>query len=270
MKQLILCLTLLGASLSFSGCYTNPVTGRSSINLVDESTMRSLATQQYASFLSQNPPVPKSGSRDAEMVQRVGSRLANAVQTYLSQKGQASLIAGYNWEFHLVNNKEANAWCMPGGKVVVYSGIMPLVQNEAGLAVVLGHEIAHAVSRHGNERMSQELMVQMGGEALSTALVNKPAQTQNIFASIYGIGSQLGTLAYSRKQESEADHVGLIFMAMAGYNPNEAVPFWQRMSAAGGPKPPEILSTHPADATRIQNIKSWLPEALKYYKPAGR
>lgn len=270
MKKLIVCLLLAGASLSIDSCYTNPVTGRSSVNLVDESTMRTMATQQYATFLSQNPAVPATSSRDAEMVQRVGSRLASAVQTYLAEKGQSSLIAGYNWEFHLVNNKEANAWCMPGGKVVVYSGIMPLVQNEAGLAVVLGHEIAHAISRHSNERMSQELLAQMGGEALSVALANKPAQTQNIFASLYGVGSQLGTLAYSRKQESEADHIGLIFMAIAGYNPNEAVPFWQRMTAQGGNKPPEILSTHPADATRIRDIKSWIPEAMKYYRPAGR
>ncbi len=268
MKKLILCLLLLGSSMAIDSCYTNPVTGRSSVNLVDEGTMRSLASKEYASFLSQNPPVASKGSRDAEMVQRVGSRLASAVKSYLDSKGQSSLIAGYQWEFHLVNNKEANAWCMPGGKVVVYSGIMPIVQNEAGLAVVLGHEIAHAISRHGNERMSQALLVQMGGEALSVALANKPAETQNIFASLYGVSSQLGTLAYSRKQESEADHVGLIFMALAGYNPNEAVPFWQRMAVSGGPKPPEILSTHPADATRIKNLREWLPEALKYYKPA--
>jgi predicted Zn-dependent protease len=270
MKKLLICLLLSVAALSVESCYTNPVTGRSSVNLVDESTMRTMATQQYATFLSQNPAVPGTSSRDAEMVQRVGSRLASAVQTYLSQKGETNLIAGYKWEFHLVNNNEANAWCMPGGKVVVYSGIMPLVQNEAGLAVVLGHEIAHAVSRHSNERMSQELLVQMGGEALTAALSSKPAQTQNIFASLYGVGSQLGTLAYSRKQESEADRIGLIFMALAGYNPNEAIPFWQRMAAQGGSKPPVFLSTHPADAKRISDIKSWIPEAMKYYRPAGR
>jgi predicted Zn-dependent protease len=232
--------------------------------------MRTMATQQYATFLSQNPAVPTTSSRDADMVQRVGSRLATAVQTYLSQKGQTSLISGYQWEFHLVNNNEANAWCMPGGKVVVYSGLMPLVQNEAGLAVVLGHEIAHAISRHSNERMSQQLLAQMGGEALSVAVSSKPAQTQQIFNTVVGIGAQGTLLAYSRKQESEADHIGLIFMAQAGYNPNEAVPFWQRMAAKGGAKPPEILSTHPADATRIRDIQKWVPEAMTYYRPAGR
>ena len=232
--------------------------------------MRTLATQQYATFLTQNPPVGATGSRDAEMVQRVGSRLAAAVQAYFSQKGQSNLIAGYQWQFNLVNSSQANAWCMPGGKVVVYSGIMPLVQNETGLATVLGHEIAHAVSRHGNERMSQGLLVQAGGAALSVALSNQPGQTQNIFNSVYGVGGQLGTLAYSRTHESEADHIGLIFMALAGYNPTEAVAFWQRMAAQGGQKPPQILRTHPADATRIKQIQAWLPEAMNNYKPAGR
>ncbi len=270
MKRITLALVLALAMGVTEGCYKNPVTGRSSVNLVDEGQMRSLATQQYATFLSQNPPVSTNGSRDAEMVQRVGSRLAAAVQQYLTQKGQQSLIAGYQWQFNLVSNSQANAWCMPGGKVVVYSGIMPLVQNETGLATVLGHEIAHAVSRHGNERMSQELLVQAGGAALSVALANKPGQTQSIFNAVYGVGGQLGTLAYSRKHESEADHIGLIFMALAGYNPSEAVNFWQRMSANAGQKPPEILSTHPADATRINQIREWLPEAMTYYKPATR
>jgi predicted Zn-dependent protease len=270
MKKILLSLAIAASALTFDSCYKNPVTGRTSLNIVPESEMRTMATQQYATFLSQNPPVAKTGSRDAEMVQRVGSRLASAVQSYLSQKGQADLIAGYQWDFNLINSNEANAWCMPGGKVVVYSGIMPLVQNEAGLAVVLGHEIAHAISRHGNERMSQGLAAEFGGQALSVALSSKPAQTAALFNTVYGVGSQLGTLAYGRRQESEADHIGLIFMAIAGYNPNEAVPFWQRMASKGGSKPPEILSTHPADATRIKDIQKWLPEALTYYKPAGR
>ena len=270
MKKILLALSLAASVVALDACYKNPVTGRSSVNLVDEGTMRSMATQEYTTFLSQNPPVSSGGSRDAEMVQRVGSRLATAVQTYLAQKGQSSLISGYQWQFNLVNNNEANAWCMPGGKVVVYSGIMPLVQNETGLATVLGHEIAHAISRHGNERMSQQLLTQGGGIALSVALSSQPAQTQNIYNSVYGVGSQLGTLSYSRKHESEADHIGLIFMALAGYNPAEAVNFWQRMAAQSGQKPPQILSTHPSDATRIEQIKKWLPEALNYYKPASR
>lgn len=230
--------------------------------------MRSMAVQQYATFLSQNPPIA-AGNKDAEMVQRVGSRLAAAVQTFLSQKGQSNLISGYKWEFNLVNDNQANAWCMPGGKVVVYTGIMPLVQNENGLATVLGHEIAHAIARHGNERMSQELAAQLGGEALSVAMSKQPGQTRDIFNAVYGVGSQVGMLTYSRTHESEADHMGLIFMALAGYNPQEAIGFWQRMAAQSqsGQKPPEILSTHPSDATRIKNIQKWLPEAMKYYKP---
>lgn len=268
MKRITLAVALALAMSVNEGCYTNPVTGRSSVNLVDEGQMRTLATQQYATFLAQNPAVTANGNRDAEMVQRVGSRLAAATQQYLASKGQQSLISGYQWQFNLVNNAQANAWCMPGGKVVVYSGIMPLVQNETGLATVVGHEIAHAVARHGNERMSQELLVQAGGSALSVALANRPGQTQNIFNAVYGVGGQLGTLAYSRKHESEADHMGLIFMAMAGYNPSEAINFWQRMSSNAGQKPPEILSTHPADATRIKQIRDWLPDAMKYYKPA--
>ncbi|XZF13862.1 M48 family metallopeptidase [Chitinophagaceae bacterium MMS25-I14] len=258
--------TLLLAAVFFSACYKNPVTGRKSLNLVDEGTMNSLSSQQYGTFITANKPV--HGTKDAEMVQRVGSRMSAAVQQYLSRMGQQSLIQNYKWEFNLVNNGEANAWCMPGGKVVVYSGIMPVVQNETALAVVLGHEIAHAIARHGNERMSQQLVVEGGGQMLSAALANEPAQTQNIFNEVYGITGQLGVLLpYSRKHESEADHMGLIFMALAGYDPNEAVGFWQRMAIkSAGSKPPVFLSTHPDDAQRIDQIKQWVPDAMKYYK----
>lgn len=266
MRRYLLVCALFVCALGLSACYKNPVTGRSSVNLASEDEMRAMAVQQYAAFLAENPPV-SGGSKDAEMVQRIGSRMAAAVQTFLQQKGQSSLISGYKWEFNLVNNNQANAWCMPGGKVVVYSGILPLTQNENGLATVMGHEIAHAVARHGNERMSQELMVQYGGQALSAVTATQSAATRDLFNAVYGVGSQVGTLTYSRKHESEADHMGLIFMALAGYNPQEAIPFWQRMASQGGSKPPEILSTHPADATRIKNIKEWLPEAMKYYKP---
>lgn len=265
MRKLLFAFTSLALATTLYSCYENPVTGRSSLNLVDESTMSQMANQEYTSFLSTNAPV--KGTRDAEMVQRIGTRMAAAVQTYLTQKGQQNLISGYQWQFNLVNKNEANAWCMPGGKVVVYTGILPLTQNEAGLAVVMGHEIAHAIARHGNERMSQQLAVQAGGQALSAALSSKPALTQSIFNSAYGVGSSLGVLKYSRDHESEADQMGLIFMALAGYNPNEAISFWQRMGAKAGQKPPEFLSTHPSDATRISQIKKWIPEAMKYYKP---
>lgn len=261
-------IALFAASLSVltAACFTNPVTGRKSLNLVNESEMRQLGTTQYTSFLASNPAVTGTNA-NADMVKRIGNRMAAAVNEYLKMKGQQSLISGYQWEFNLVNNNQVNAWCMPGGKVVVYTGILPVTQTETGLAVVMGHEIAHAVARHGNERMSQGLVAQFGGEALSAALSSKPAQTQNLFNSIYGIGAQGGLLAYSRSQETEADEMGLYFMALAGYDPNEAVNFWSRMAAQSGQKPMELLSTHPADSRRVSDIKGWLPRAMQYYKP---
>jgi predicted Zn-dependent protease len=266
MKKLLYLLGILTISATIYSCYKNPVTGRSSLNLVDEGTMAQMAGKEYLSFLGTNPAV--QGTRDGEMVARIGNRMAAAVNQYLAGKGQQNLVSTYKWEFNLVNNNQANAWCMPGGKVVVYTGILPLTQNEAGLAVVMGHEIAHAIARHGNERMSQQLAVQAGGEALSVALSNQPAMTSRIFNSVYGVGSTLGILKYSRDHESEADQMGLIFMALAGYNPNEAINFWQRMAAnKGGAAPPEFLSTHPSDARRVDQIRKWIPDAMKYYKP---
>jgi predicted Zn-dependent protease len=256
------------AATLFVGCSKNSITGRSQLHLVPESELQSMATQQYQQFLSQNKVVSPSADRDAEMVRRVGQRLASAVTKYYTQKGVQNQLQGYQWEYNLVDNKEANAWCMPGGKIVVYTGLLPYTQNEAALAIVLGHEISHAVLQHGNERMSQGLLQQLGGAALSVALSQKPAETQGLFLQAYGIGSTVfGTLPFSRKDESEADHYGLIWAALAGYNPQEAIPFWTRMTQAGGQKPPEILSDHPSDERRIQQIKDWMPEALKYYKP---
>jgi predicted Zn-dependent protease len=257
--------SLLAGTLLISSCFTNPVTGRKSLNIVPEGEMRSMAQQQYASFLSTNRP--SSGTADAEMVRRVGNRMATAVQQYLAAGGQADLVSGYNWEFNLVNGQDANAWCMPGGKVVVYTGLLPLTQNEAGLAVVMGHEIAHAVARHGNERMSTQLAAQGLATGLSAALSTQPAKTQQIWGAVFGVSSQLGQLKYSRTHETEADHMGLHFMALAGYNPNEALNFWSRMASKGGAKPPEIVSTHPSDATRIANIRKEIPMAMKNYRP---
>jgi predicted Zn-dependent protease len=202
------------------------------------------------------------------MVKRVGARIQKAVETYFAQQGLSAELSGYRWEFNLVEDPQINAWCMPGGKVVVYTGILPLTQNEAGLAVVMGHEIAHAVAEHGNERMSQALLQQLGGVALSVAMKDEPTETRNMWFAAYGIGSQVGVLLpFSRTQESEADHLGLIFMAMAGYDPRVAPEFWKRMAAKGGEKPPEFLSTHPADETRIRQINEWMGEALQYYSP---
>ncbi len=268
MKQLVL--SLMVATL-FIGCTQNMVTGRKQLSLVSETELQTMAQQQYNSFLSENKVVSASVNKDAEMVRRIGTRIASAIQTYYTGKGLGEVLDGYKWEFNLIDNKEANAWCMPGGKVVVYTGLLPITQNEAALAVVIGHEIAHAVAQHGSQRMSQGLLQQLGGAALQIAMANKPAETQNMFMTAYGVGTTVGVmLPFSRKDENEADQYGLYFSAMAGYNPQEAIPLWQRMAAAGGQKPPEFLSSHPADETRIANLQRHMPQALKYYTPVKR
>lgn len=251
--------------LSFS-CNNVPITKRKQLNLLPESTMLSMSFSNYRDFLKQHPAAPTSDP-NTQMVQRIGQRISQGVESFMRQQGMYERIKDYKWEFNLVNDNTVNAWCMPGGKVVVYSGILPVTQDETGLAVVMGHEIAHAIARHGNERMSQMMIAQGLGLGLDIALQNKPQETRNIFLTSYGVGSTLGLLAYSRTQESEADKMGLIFMAMAGYDPNLAVSFWQRMAAQSkGVKPPEFLSTHPSDETRIKDIRANLPMAMKYYK----
>ncbi|THU38495.1 M48 family metallopeptidase [Niastella caeni] len=255
-----------------TSCSQNAITGRKQLSLFNEADIQSMAAQQYQQFLSQNKVVSSSASKDAEMVRRVGARLVAAINQYYATKGLTQELEGYKWEYNLVDSKEVNAWCMPGGKIVVYTGLLPITQNEAALAVVVGHEIAHALAKHGNERMSQATVQQLGGQALSVAIANKSAAAQNVLLSAYGIGSNVGALLpFSRKQELEADRYGLIFSAMAGYNPQEAIPLWERMKAAsGGSKPPEILSTHPAEDTRIARLRELMPEALQYYKPVGK
>jgi predicted Zn-dependent protease len=227
-----------------------------------------MGATQYKTFLTENKVLSSGTSRDAAMVDRVGARISNAISKYYNSKGEESVLEGYQWEFNTVDSKDVNAWCMPGGKVVVYTGLLPVTQNESALAIVMGHEIAHSVARHGNERMSQAMVQQLGGMALEVALSKQPKQTQDLFLQSYGIGSEIGAiLPWSRQQESEADQYGLIFSAMAGYDPREAIPFWQRMSTAGGANPPEFLSTHPSDETRLRKLKQFMPEALKYYTP---
>jgi predicted Zn-dependent protease len=259
-------LTIAAAALAVA-CTRVPITGRKQLNLIPESTMQSMALTEYQTFLSQNKTVAASTSKDAEMVKRVGQRIAAAVTTYLTQNGHQKEIEGYKWEFNLVQDDQVNAWCMPGGKVVVYTGLLPVTKNETALACVMGHEIAHAIARHGNERMSQSMVAQ-GIQVAGSVALSKNVQAQNIFMQAFNIGGPLGLNAYSRQNELEADGLGLIFMALAGYNPNEAVSFWQRMAAAsGGNKPPEILSTHPSDERRISEIQRLLPQAMKYYTP---
>ena len=246
-------------------CSTVPITGRKQLNLIPDSEMMSMSFSEYDTFLKENKL--STNKEQTEMVKRVGSKIANAVEIYLKEKGLSSRIKDFKWEFNLVEDATPNAWCMPGGKVVFYTGILPICQDETGVAVVMGHEIAHAIAKHGSERMSQQLGVEAGTMALSAFMNEKPQQTQQIFATVYGVATQVGVLLpYSRKHESEADQMGLIFMAIAGYDPSAAVDFWTRMSAQGSSSTPAFLSTHPSDANRIQAIKRELPEALKYYK----
>lgn len=264
-KMQVELLIILTVTFLFLSCSYVPLTGRSQLSLVSDADMFSMSFTQYDQFLKDNKLSTNKAQTD--MVKRVGRYIQNAVTEYFAQNDLSQYLTGFEWEFNLIESEAINAWCMPGGKVAVYTGILPVTQNENGLAVVMGHEIAHAVARHGNERMSQLLVAQLGGQTLATALQREPEQTQELWMTVYGIGVQVGAiLPYSRLHENEADHLGLIFMAMAGYDPNGAIEFWQRMSQSTGPKPPEFLSTHPSDETRIQKIRSEIPEAMKYFK----
>jgi len=262
------CILVLIAMLFLEvSCSKVPISGRKQLNLVPESDILSSSLASYNDFLQKNPPVPASDP-NAAMVKKIGGKMKTAVETYLRQNGFASRIKEFKWEFNLVNNKEVNAWCMPGGKVVVYTGLLAVTQDEASLACVMGHEIAHAVARHGNERVSQGLLAEMGGVALDVAMANKSSETRQLIMTAYGAGATVGVIMpFSRTHETEADKLGLVFMALAGYNPNASIAFWERMAKQGGSKPPELLSTHPSDQTRINNLKAYMPTAMKYYKP---
>jgi len=256
---------ILAALLMITACSTVPITGRKQFTLLPDDQILAMSFEQYREFLKDHKL--SRNANQTSLVKRVGKRIQGAVETYFRQHNMSGELKGYAWEFNLIEDKEVNAWCMPGGKVVVYSGILPVAQNENGLAVVVGHEIAHAVAGHGNERMSQMLVVQLGGMALNEALSQKPEQTRALWLTAFGVGAQLGALLpFSRLHESEADRLGLIFMAMAGYDPNGAVAFWQRMAQKSGGQPPEFLSTHPTDESRIQKIREAMPEAMTYYK----
>jgi predicted Zn-dependent protease len=258
-------LCILSLIFLLLACSTVPITGRQQLSLVSSGTLNSMSFQQYREFLSRHKVV--KGTADAAMVGKVGRRIQEAVEGYCRAHNLSSRLEGYQWEFNLIDDPEVNAWCMPGGKVVVYTGILPVTRDEAGLATVIGHEVAHAVANHGNERMSQGLLINMGGITLGTALSTQPVATQKLFSALYGVGSQVGLmLPYSRLQESEADRLGLIFMAMAGYDPNSAIPFMERLKAADkNASPPQFLSTHPADSTRINAMRQVIPEAMRYY-----
>lgn len=271
MKRTFLGFILLTVAFA---CAKVPLTNRKQILLVPNDQMLQLSATEYKSFLDTSQVI--NSTADAQMVNRVGDRIRRAVESYMNQNGYAQRLEGFNWEYHLVQDRQVNAWCMPGGKIVVYSGILPYTQNEAGLATVLGHEVSHAVAEHGNERMSEGLvangLLQVGQVATGIATARKSPQVQALFQQAIGTGGPLayqffGALPHSRRQESEADHLGLIFMAMAGYDPNEAISFWSRMAkASAGRAPAEFFSDHPSDERRIADLQKLLPDAMKYYK----
>lgn len=257
-------LLLLTTVLFLIQCSTVPLTGRRQFNLISDNEMMSMSFSQYDQVLSESKL--SQNTAQVQMVKRVGERISTAVTNYLNAEGHSELLEGFAWEFNLIESDELNAWCMPGGKVAFYTGIMDVCQTEAGVAVVMGHEVAHAIARHGNERMSQALGAQLGGLGLSVALANQPEETQSLAMMAYGVGAQYGAmLPFSRLHESEADELGLYFMAMAGYNPQEAPKFWERMSAMSGGSIPEFMSTHPSHTTRITDLNGWMTKATEYY-----
>ncbi len=245
-------------------CSSVPITGRSQLSLVSDQEVLSLSLQEYSDYISSAPK--SKDTKNTALVVKVGQNIAAAVASYYEANGMSSLLSGYSWEFNLIADGQVNAFCMPGGKIVVYEGILPYTQDETGLAVVLGHEVAHAVAKHANERMSQQVVAEYGAAAVGSVLSKSSSALQTIGNTVFGLGAQYGVmLPFSRKQELEADHLGLVFMAIAGYDPNKAVPFWERMSQQGS-SVPEFMSTHPSDANRVTEIKKYLPEALQYYK----
>lgn len=256
---------LLGATLA--GCATSAVTGRRYLKLVDSNTINEQATLAYKEFLSSSSTKVVTGTSQATAVKRVGNNIAAATQKYLQQIGRADQF-NFNWEFNLIQNDDVNAWCMPGGKVAVFTGILPLSGTEGGLATIMGHEIAHALEEHSVAQVSNQMALQLGAQVLGAASQMSNNRGVAVVNQIYGIGAPIGMLKFSRNDELAADKAGLIIMAMAGYNPNDAVKFWERMAAAksGNQGQPEWLSTHPSDARRISQLEAMIPEAMKYYK----
>ena len=248
------------------GCSTVPITGRRQLSFIPQNQLIASSNDSYHQLLSESKI--SEDKEKTQMVVNVGKRIASSAEQFMRENRMEKEIQNYHWEFKLIqDDKTVNAFCMPGGKIAVYTGILPITQDESGLAVVLGHEVAHALANHGGERMSQLLLAQMGATTLSAALSQQPQQTRQLLLQVYGIGANVGViLPYSRSHELEADHIGLILMARAGYDPRTAIPFWQRMNEKAGKRPPEFLSTHPAPMKRIEDIRNELPEAMKYYK----
>lgn len=254
-------LVLFVTALTVVACKVNPFTGQKNLNFVSNDQLFPASFQQYEAFLDSSNVV--NGTAESRMVQRVGEKIKTAAERYLNANGYQGFLDDFRFEYNLVQDNQVNAFAMPGGKTVVYTGILPITQDETGLAVVMGHEVAHALADHGAQRMSAAQVQQLGAVAGTVALSGKSQQTQQIFAQAYGIGSQVGVmLPFSRGHESEADRIGLTLMAIAGYNPDEAADLWRRMQQnSGGASTPEFLSTHPSNQTRINNLEAWAPEA---------
>jgi predicted Zn-dependent protease len=261
-KKLYILITVL----LIASCSTVPLTGRRQLKLLPESMLVNMSLTAYNDFLKEHPVLPPDHP-DAMMVHKVGDRISDAVMQYIKDNKVRNRT--FDFEFNLVLNEAVNAWCMPGGKIVFYTGILPYTKDEAGIAVVMGHELAHAVANHGNERMSQQMALTLGAISLDVALNEKPEETRDIFMLAYGVGGTLGTLAYSRQHEYEADKLGMIFMAMAGYNPERTLEFWQEMSKISGSAPPAFLSTHPSSEARVKAIQEFMPEVMKYYNKSS-
>ncbi len=265
MKLRLFCL-ILGVSLLASACATVPLTGRTQLALVPTGDLVASSAESYNQLLAES--TLSTNAEDTALVVQVGERVARAAEEMMTELGMGSELRYYDWQFNLIDDPEmVNAFCMPGGRIGVFTGILPVAESPQGLAVVMAHEVAHALANHSGERMSQLLLANLGGMALSTAMQSKPEETQQLAMVAFGLGAQLGVLLpYSRRHESEADRIGLILMARAGYDPRSAIPFWQRMGDLGGARPPEFLSTHPEPERRVEDIRGYLPEALQYYE----
>ncbi len=260
-----LTISLIISLFILDSCSKIPITGRKQFRMLPESTLMEMSLTSYKHILDTANVIYNTA--DALMIKEVGDKISKSVEEYLSGTKYASRIEGFNWEFNLIDDTLVNAWCMSGGKVAFYTGILPICQTETGVAVVMGHEVAHAIAQHGNERVSQGLALQMGGVALDVAASTRSEETRQLVQLAYGVGANVGVLLpYSRKHESEADEMGLLFMAMAGYNPEEAPAFWDRMNQKGGPLPPEFLSTHPDPDKRKEQLEKLMPKALELYE----
>ena len=269
MKKLtFLLVSALTLFLFLISCKVNPFTGKSTLNMYQSSDqIFPMALKEYETFLSEHEVV--KGTEESQMITTVGKNIANAAEKWLTANGYEGYLKDYQWEYNLVNDKTVNAWCMPGGKIVFYTGILPITQTETGIAVVMGHEVAHALADHGAQRMSAGVLQQAVAVAGNVALSEKEVERQK-FNAVYGISTTLGVmLPFSRSHESEADKIGLDIMAIAGYNPDEAAELWKRMKAKNGSTTPEFLSTHPSNDTRIANLTKWAPAAKAEAKKFG-